>query len=659
LGYPNLPGADEAVVQIVEALNAVPSAPIPQLTASTKTCDQELDGEALRQFVLDSTRTQKYATALRVVLAALRRSPGDESILMLATLVVRQGMSRSTHFEAAATDEELDEQSLSDPLLDAIFCECSEPECGADWIPLGELLRGALHAHVLNMVGGRCRKCGRVFCRKHFGHSQMGVDASTAVCRYDGSPLEPIEKATGRRRRREAEATTPCRHVLFMREGPVTPDIPYVTKALDALVPGSLSAGTIISPRAVTRWANLELVARGFLEHLSGFDENLTVETTDAVFDGDRVFIARTFASPSADEDIEVRFDDGEPSGAPADIARDAHTISDVFTKHVERMHRLATPNLTRLVARAERLIRPHLLVPTSRAALVCIRQALKNRRPYSTSAMTRTVALLVTALPEVDSADSRACFPKSYLDTLWQLIEGKLGGVPKLDIAHWILCSDGERVCAYLAYIPIKDDGLSPFMPVDLLTEDELRGLGGPLRTVQRSGQEAASSVGDTVVAELEQAVAAIRAARVSGYSGIDEALRPTGIVVLRFLAGQERPYLVHARLLSHLIAEGLLSDCKVFRLDMGDTADIVGFIFITGPVDAMKAYPRAYLAREAETLVERECDGQWSRIEPAFSATDIPAPGCALELAGAARAFDAVLSAMRSERGRIVPVR
>jgi hypothetical protein len=498
LAHPDCVEAFEAAKAAYAALAAEPARrPPPTRRADPTAAMAPVPYRELAKFAEQCSREYRDATALRHVLAALAAAPRDKALLELAAVVAHSGMSVGRHHLAAARGENVDDALILDPLLDPIFCQCTyraaqqtddagqasrpgiDDRCRRFWVPLGILAAGARNLRVLNMAGGRCPKCHNVFCREHFAHAQLGVDSSRPLCPYDRTPLEPVIHPNGRGAQRIARASHPVRLVRVLREGPLPPDAPYIAAAIEALAPGSLDAEPAIEGRAVTEWSYAESRNDGL--QLAYRPPRFEVATTHAVFEGDRICIARVLElRPGSDGD--VHFPGDEPSGEPAALETATRDIGRLFAAHVERLRSLSRDDLSLLaaVARCEPLLDARLLGPTARAALRCLQQSERTRQAMSSGALIGARAILVTAIAEADPDRARSWFPVSYSDTLRELLETTLRVPRGFDIAHWIYCRRGNDCTVQLGFSP-HDGGVENVaivVPSDLLSESELRSL-------------------------------------------------------------------------------------------------------------------------------------------------------------------------------------
>jgi hypothetical protein len=498
-----------------------------------------------------------------------------------------------------------------------------------------------------------------VFCREHFAHAQLGVDSSRPLCPYDRTPLEPVIHPNGRGAQRIARASHPARLVRVLREGPLPPDAPYIAAAIEALAPGSLDAEPAIEGRAVTDWSYAESRNDGL--QLAYRPPRFEVATTHAVFEGDRICIARVLElRPGSDGD--VRFPGDEPSGEPAALETATRDIGRLFAAHVERLRSLSRDDLSLLaaVARCEPLLDARLLGPTARAALRCLQQSERTRQAMSSGALIGARAILVTAIAEADPDRARSWFPVSYRDTLRELLETTLRVPRGFDIAHWIYCRRGNDCTVQLGFSP-HDGGVENVaivVPSDLLSESELRSLDDwPAASAPAvRGTDDAGAPAAALISEIHAALAAIRRARFDGAAGTSDPLRPSGVRVLTFSAAHERRYVLHRRLLLHLVAHGQLSEYRLLQVELAGLDDVAGMLAVIGRSSAMRTFERTtYYAAEAEAFVERECGGDWKQLGSTSSAQDVPIPGCALDLRGAERSFVEILSLLEAHAGKI----
>lgn len=106
-------------------------------------------------------------------------------------------------------------------------------------------------------------------------------------------------------------------------------------------------------------------------------------------------------------------------------------------------------------------------------------------------------------------------------------------------------------------------------------------------------------------------------------------------GTNILKFPSGLERQYQNHLNLTSKLKAAGVYPSLKVYGLKAQQaSASCPTLIVITGSVEATQQLPKVFYKREAEEYVNKECGGDWSSINAASSLSNIPDPGCSVNL-------------------------
>lgn len=255
--------------------------------------------------VLEQARTycheRRYVTGLRRMLEYLDAYPGNDFVLQMTALLVHDGMSLSSAYEAASKEEQLTDDLLSDTRLDSIFCECSL--CHSTWVPGGQFF-GAMAAQVtvINAQAGKCHRCGLVICRNCFKRVAMGVDVSLDHCPECGGSIDQITTPTGRNPRQAAGKGRPPDRVLLMTHGPVPPDEEYLKSFFRRISPDVLemtSHGTITAV-PVEDWRDLKGKAMALLVSRfrgSSF-KNYDLETTEGAFEGSQFYMIRLFAKP-------------------------------------------------------------------------------------------------------------------------------------------------------------------------------------------------------------------------------------------------------------------------------------------------------------------------------------------------------------------------
>jgi hypothetical protein len=106
-------------------------------------------------------------------------------------------------------------------------------------------------------------------------------------------------------------------------------------------------------------------------------------------------------------------------------------------------------------------------------------------------------------------------------------------------------------------------------------------------------------------------------------------------GTNILKFPGGHERPCQNHLNLTSQLKAADVYPALKVYVLKAQQAAaSCPCLVVITGSVEASRQLLKVFYKREAEEFVAKECGGDWNAINPVCSFSNVPDPGCSVDL-------------------------
>jgi hypothetical protein len=176
---------------------------------------------------------------MHLVLELLDEQPDDSDILRFAQLIVYFGQREEEFYNSP---EPLTVALVNDPRIDRIFCECSI--CGKMWVPR-PFSEGAHRIITFDPPGGKCNKCGEVFCRE----CSKGY-----MCPNCNEKLVPIGKPTGRSRRQMYRSPGEVKRVVVFREGPVPPQEEDLTHLFKNISPDVLDKKPKVSAVAVSPW---------------------------------------------------------------------------------------------------------------------------------------------------------------------------------------------------------------------------------------------------------------------------------------------------------------------------------------------------------------------------------------------------------------------
>ncbi len=144
----------------------------------------------------------KPQEAMIMILKILEKEPANSSALELAARVLISG------------GESISKTISQDPLLDSLYAQCAK--CGNSWLvdPLYKAFSGRMF--ITNPAGGKCLKCGKIYCRNCAGHSGIGL-----TCPDGHSTLDPISEPNGRKRKIAARSSPKkLAQVAILRHAP-------------------------------------------------------------------------------------------------------------------------------------------------------------------------------------------------------------------------------------------------------------------------------------------------------------------------------------------------------------------------------------------------------------------------------------------------------
>jgi hypothetical protein len=159
----------------------------------------------------------------------------------------------------------------------------------------------------------------------------------------------------------------------------------------------------------------------------------------------------------------------------------------------VDELERLLAQHLTRVkqsFATADgfqvmeshwnRLLRPNVQAFTVNVVRQELQRSLEdNRHRYQTQEFGR-IFVAVSVIPALNPAIARKYFVAGYSGFMGQLIGESGYHAGGLDLAHWVVCSDGRQQAVHLTFLPdmklIETQGSSTIsiLAQDLMTEDE-----------------------------------------------------------------------------------------------------------------------------------------------------------------------------------------
>jgi hypothetical protein len=163
-------------------------------------------------------------TALKHVLEVLSVYPSEEWALRGAAALLKVNMETS---HRDASKEPLTPTEMQDPRLNSLFCSCDILGCTTEWIS-AKVAHPDYDFSFEDPIGGQCEKCGKYFCRVHFG-----AGSSCPQCRRGLIAAPP---ANGRTSQQTIRLNKPLVHVLVLKEGTEASDI-FVQKLFQDVAP--------------------------------------------------------------------------------------------------------------------------------------------------------------------------------------------------------------------------------------------------------------------------------------------------------------------------------------------------------------------------------------------------------------------------------------
>lgn len=390
------------------------------------------------------TAVGRYRTALGELLGILGRNPDDREALWLATVVLGTA-SRDGGLRAP---EPLGRSQLWDCRLDRLFACCAR--CGISWVPLGVLYDEIPNLSFSSSTGLQCASCDVILCRNCVRAVHSDLDFSVLDAKCPACPQGTMGRTvypTGRPRRQLPRRLEPVRQVIVLREGPVPPSEPYVEQLVEDRSPDAVEQNARRRGMELFPWpANPDGLEASILEIENAF-KGEAVGDHFVDDDGTRVYMLKIF----------------EREGT-------------MTMKAVIELLKQCIGNMPATVPRGVRskLMLEAVMLQTGEALSILLEQALARREHAAELHAGSQLALIFSAVPDVDPEAARRHFPHGYTTFLNDALKGQVAA----DTVHWTLCSDGTRSVLHCSWLP-KDGDAVPLLATDLMTAAERADLG------------------------------------------------------------------------------------------------------------------------------------------------------------------------------------
>ena len=121
----------------------------------------------------------------------------------------------------------------------------------------------------------------------------------------------------------------------------------------------------------------------------------------------------------------------------------------------------------------AKKLLRTDILTFTVKVVVDELQESLKNDQQRSQSRKFSDLCLIISIVPVLDAIQARSYFQGQYLTFVEDRLRDIGGEFGKNNIAHWVLCSDGNKMGVHLTLIPAETQGLFLFAH-EMLSDSE-----------------------------------------------------------------------------------------------------------------------------------------------------------------------------------------
>jgi tetratricopeptide (TPR) repeat protein len=161
-------------------------------------------------------------------------------------------------------------------------------------------------------------------------------------------------------------------------------------------------------------------------------------------------------------------------------ILKVSRHAEDIIRAHLDRMARLykKQPGFTITDAVSKRLLQTEVLSFTLKAMTDKLQESFQNNRHHWQSRRFGDLCLIVSVVPALDAAKARTYFQGKYLPFTEDQLKVLGGEFGQVNFAHWVLCSDGNKMGVHLTIIPAAQGGMLLFAQ-EMLTEKEQVDLG------------------------------------------------------------------------------------------------------------------------------------------------------------------------------------
>lgn len=444
---------------------------------STRPGDGRVSLEQLQKREEELTKAGRYRTALDEILHYLRHDPSNEIALNLAKTVLAPGRTATVQSAEPITSD----QAMS-ALLAPLMTQCSQ--CRTRWssIHAFPFMAAYPETNIVDPAGIQCQTCRYTLCSDCFPiRSRPGsvrdVEERCPVRGCDGRMTTPV-LATGISDVIKVDPND-IERVIVVRGGPIAPAMDEVLKIVTRFIPLWHDDTDLISIcRDRSASMNAQRTRVGLAAYLV---HGLERDGTLAPGAWQRATHLTIRDGHGGDADYLLVLIRSAGPGHSREVERE---IAGLINSHVRKMRRL----VRRAGACWAGIDADAMIAGTAEL----LHQASAEGRRTDAIAVTRTGAIpgygiagTVVSDPDGDftphSEAAFAAFPDGYGDFAMSLLrEFREPGdeLPNLNFVHWVLVHDRTARRLHATVLP-ADKTESPLFAVDLMTQNERRGLG------------------------------------------------------------------------------------------------------------------------------------------------------------------------------------
>ena len=162
------------------------------------------------------------------------------------------------------------------------------------------------------------------------------------------------------------------------------------------------------------------------------------------------------------------------------DASESARQVEDIIRRHLDRLvsQYKNQPGFAFTETITKRLLKVDALTFTLKAMIDEQQEALQKERHLSQSRKFSDLCLIISVVPALGAIEARTYFQGNYLGFLENQVRSLGAFFGQDNIAHWVLCSDGNALGVHLTIIPGTQNGLFVFAQ-DMLSDKEKAGIG------------------------------------------------------------------------------------------------------------------------------------------------------------------------------------